>query len=811
MRLTQHLHNAIYDLRYGARMLLKHPGFAFIVVLTLALGIGINTAVFSLVHGILLEPLPYAHAEELVAIGKTNLTKAILVGLQQRLTQTEAATASVNKTFIYSGNGQAVRITGNQISSNMFSLLRVTPKLGRNFDPGDQRPGQSHLVILSYSLWQTKFGGDKNIVGRTIMLNDIGHEIVAVMPSDFAFPTTTSQLWVPAEIDLSNTEEMWDSGYNILGRLRPGASVATARAEFEAVYPQVWKSCPYPLGDWFKKQAGFQSLRDFTVASARTTLLVLLGAVAMILLIACVNVASLLLSRSTSREKEIAVRTALGASRRRITTQLLTESALLGMVSGIVGCGVAYVSLIALKAVLPAYTPRLANASIDLYVLLFSAALSVISSVIFGLAPALQTSKPDIEQTLRANAQSAGVSRGRRKLSAALVVAEISMAVILASSAGLLIKSLWTLSRMHTGFSEDHLLFADITPSDEFCKQHSECVPFYGSLLERAAALPGVKSAAYTAAVPIEWFAYVPLLAQDRPETNSTPYLAWYFPISPGYFKTMEIPLLTGRDFNSSDRKDSAKVAIISKGVAQALWPGENPMGKHVTFADVPAPDGPQWITIIGMVDDVRHYKIKPVGSRGDVKGDIYFPFTQQPPSAMTLVLHASGDMGELTRALPATVAAVDSAVPISHFRTVHEIIANEEAAPRSTMWLFSIFAGLALFLGVIGIYSVLSYSVAQRTREIGIRMAMGASKQQVLAMILGQGGRLVLGGIAVGIAGTLALARVISSLLYGVSPSDPLTLVLVAVVVTAAATLATCIPSLRATRVNPTVCLKYE
>ncbi|HKD80995.1 MAG TPA: ABC transporter permease [Candidatus Angelobacter sp.] len=811
MLLTHHLQNGISDLRYGARTLLKHPGFACIVVLTLALGIGINTAVFSLVHGILLQPLPYAQPEELVAVGKSNLTKAMLVGFQQRLTQTEVATASVNKIFIYSGNGQAVRLAGNEISSNMFSMLRVTPKLGRMFGRDDQAPGQDHFVILSYSLWQTRFGGDPKILGRTIMLNDVGHEVVGVMPFDFEFPAATSQLWVPAEINLSSSEGMWEFGYNIYGRLRPGATMTAAHAEFDAVYPQIWKTCPFPLGDYFVKQAGFQSLRDFGVSSARTTLLMLLGAVAMILLIACVNVASLLLSRSTSREKEIAVRTALGASRSRITTQLLTESVLLGVVAGAVGCGLAYFSLLALKAVLPADTPRLANATIDLSVLLFSAALSVVSSVLFGLAPALQTSKPDIEQTLRANAQSAGVSRGRRKLSAALVVAEISMAVILASGAGLLIKNLWILSHTHTGFSEEHLLFADVTPTDEFCKQHDGCRAFYRSLLDRAEALPGVKSAAYTAVVPMEWFAEVPLVAQDRPETKTTPHIVWYFHISPGYFRTMEIPLLSGRDFNSSDRNNTGRVAIISKSVAEGLWPNESALGKHVTFADVPAPGGPQWATIIGVVNDVRHSKIKLAGFRAQVKGDIYFPYTQQPLSNMTLVLHASGDMGALSSALPGTIAAVDSAVPISHFRTVHEIIANQESAPRSTMWLFSIFAGLALFLGVIGIYSVISYSVAQRTREIGIRMAMGASKEQVLAMILGQGSRLILGGIVAGIAGTLALTRVISSLLYGVSPSDPLTLGLVALVVTAAAILATSIPSLRATRVNPTVCLKYE
>jgi predicted permease len=808
MNPVSHLQNAIADLRYGSRMLIKQRGFAFIVVLTLAIGIGINTAVFSLVHGILLEPLPYEHPEELVMVGKSNFTKAILVGLRNRLTQTEVATVSINKGFTLTANGETVRLTGNEISSNMFSMLRVPPKLGRLFGPNNETPGQDHLVILSYSLWQTRFGGDPNVVGRTIMLNDVGHEIAGVMPQSFAFPTASTQLWVPAEINLSSTENMWEFGYNIMGRLRPGATMEAARAEFNVVFPEVWKTCPFPLSQWFIKWTGFESLRDFTVAGARSTLLILLGAVAMILLIACVNVASLLLSRSTSREKEIAVRTALGASRSRIVVQLLTESVLLGVVSCAVGCGLAYVSLGALKAVLPASTPRLANASIDLQVLLFSIALSIVCSVIFGLAPALQTSKLDVEQTLRANAQSAGVSRGRRKLSASLVVAEISMAVILASSAGLLIKSLWTLSHTRTGFTEDHLLFADITPSDQFCKQHDGCVEFYSSLQDRAAALPGVKSAAYTAYVPMESFPGATIIAENRPEMEKNPHISWYFHISPGYFKTMEIPLLAGRDFNSSDRRDSAQVAIISKEVAQTLWPGENAIGKRIRFADVPSPE---WMTVVGLVDDVRHYKVKPLNTIASIKGDIYFPFTQQPPSSMTLVLHAAGDLTALRSALPATVAEVNGAVPVSHFRSVRNIIAKEEAGPRSNMWLFSIFAGLALFLGLVGIYSVLAYSVAQRTREIGIRMALGARKQQVLTMILRQGGQLIGCGVAVGVAGTLALTRVIASLLHGVSATDPVTLVLVAVVVAAAALMATIIPSFSATRVNPTVCLKYE
>ena len=808
---TMHFENAVADLRYGARTLLKHRGFTFVVVLTLALGIGINTAVFSLVHGILLEPLPYAQSDQLVMVGKSNLTRAILVGLHQQLKQTDVATVSIDKGFTLTGNGQAVRLTGNEISSNMFPMLGATPKLGRMLNVDEQAPGRDRLVILSYGLWQTKFGGDPAIVGRTVILNDVARQVAGVMPQGFAFPSAATQLWIPAEINVSSQTDMWEFGYNIIGRLRPGATMATARAEFDVVFPQVWKTCPFPLAEWFVKQTDFQSLRDFTVSSARTTLLGLLGAVAMILLIACVNVASLLLSRSAGREKEIAVRAALGASRSRIITQLLTESVLLGLIAGAAGCGVAYFSLLALKVVLPMDTPRLANASIDASVLLFSAAISVASSIIFGLAPALQTSSPDIEHTLRATTKSSGISRGRRRLSASLVVAEISMAVILASGAGLLIKNLLVLSHMRTGFSEDQLLFADVTPTDDYCKQHDGCAEFYRTLLDRAENLPGVKASAYTAAVPMESFPGVPLIAQDLPETTTTPHLAWYSHVSPDYFKTMEIPLLSGRDFNSSDRKDTLKVAIISKGTAQSLWPGRSPLGKHLRFADVPESGGPQWATIVGVVADVRHYKTAPPNSLAAVKGDIYFPFTQMPPSTMVMVLHAAGDMSTLRHELPATIASVDSAVPLSHFRTVHEIVAHTESEPRSTMWLFSIFAGLALFLGVVGIYSVLSYSVAQRTPEIGIRMALGASKQQVLLIILQQGTRLILGGIVLGIAGTLALTRLMASLLHGVSPSDPMTLALVAAVVSAAAMSATCIPCLRATRVNPTVCLKYE
>jgi putative ABC transport system permease protein len=811
MRQVSPIENLIQDLRYGLRTLLKYRSFTAVVILTLALGIGMNTAVFSLVHGILLEPLPYDHPDELVRMGKSSLTKGILIGLQQRLKETEAASVALDAGFNLSHDGQAVRLTGNEVSSNLFSVLKAAPLLGRVFHPGDEVPGQDHLVILSYALWQSKFGGDSGIIGRAVALDDVGREVIGVMPRGFSFPSPATLLWVPAKIDLSNPGDLWNFGYNIIGRMRPAATLMTARAEFDTVFPQVFKTCPFPLSDWFWKDAGLGPLKEFTTSDSRTTLLSLLGAVALILLIACVNVASLLLARSTIREREMAIRTALGASRRRIVTQLLTESLLLGAVAGAVGCGLAFFGLMVLKAVLPAETPRLASAGIDGYVLAFSAALSILSGIIFGLAPALQAAKPDIEQALRANAQSAGISNRRKRLSAFLVVAEISMAVILTSGAGLLIKSLWVLSHLRIGFSEDQLLLADLAPSDGFCSKHDGCVEFYHDLVSRAEALPGVKSAALTAVVPLEGLAGVPLTVQGQPDTNISPYLAWYAHVSPAYFQTMSIPLLEGRDFDSSDRQNSPPVAIVSKTLAHMLWHGEDPLGKRLRLSDAHYPNGDQWISVVGVVNDVRHFKVPPANAAATLKGDVYFPFTQLPSSPMSLVLRSQADLGALERALPGTVAAINAEVPVSRVRTIREVVAHSEASPRSTMWLFSIFAGLALFLGAIGIYSVLSYSVAQRTREIGIRMAMGASKRQVLIMILRQGTQLTIAGILVGLAGALALTRLMASLLHGVRPSDPMTLMIVSVVVGVAATIATCIPSLRATFVNPIVALRSE
>jgi predicted permease len=798
--------NILHDIRFAMRTMTKNLGFTFVVVLTLALGIGVNTAIFSLMNGILLQPLPYPQADRLLKIGKTNLANGNLVALRERLQSIDVAAVSVDTGFNLGGNGNSVRLNGNAISSNFFSLLGVMPKLGRTFQSGDEKPGQSHVVILSHEVWQTRFGGDSNIVDRSTTLDDQDYQIVGVMPANFRFSGASGQLWVPVEINPADIPGMWTFKYNIIGRLRPGMNLKAGQAEFRLVFPQVLQAIPFPLPSGFGADFDVAPLQQFSVSGIRTTLLALFGAVVLILMVACVNVANLLLARSAVRQKEMAIRAAMGASRRRIIMQLLIESLVLGLAGGAVGCIFAFLGLANLRLLLPADTPGLARVGIDAQVLGFAAIISIITSTVFGLVPALQASKPNIERTLRSNTQGSGTSGKRTRLSAILVVAEIAMAVVLVSGAGLLIKSMWVLANMSTGFNQEHLLLADITPSNDFCKKSGGCETFYRQVISRAKSLPGVKSAAITNVVPLDKFAGLPLTVEDRPESSNNPYLAWYSQVSPGYLNTMGISLLQGREFADSDNQNGLFVVLVSKSLAQLLWPGENPIGKRLKPVR-----SPNWGTVVGLVDDVRHFKVSPASWTANVKGDVYFSSTQIPPNAMSLVLRTSGDLSTLASELPAAVASISSVVPVSHVRTMDQVISQSVASPRSTMWLFTALAALALGLGTIGIYSVISYAVTQRAREIGIRMAMGANRSDIVRMILNQGILLTICGIVVGLASALALARVMASLLHGVGSSDPIILAIVSLVVAGGAITASYIPSRRATKVSSTLALKYE
>jgi putative ABC transport system permease protein len=811
------LEDLLQDLRFAWRTVVKNPAFAVVIVLTLALGIGANTAIFSLVNTLLLQPPPYAEPERLVGVWDMTFPKGGVLEYQKRLQTIDMGAYTSDTGFNLSGHGEAVRLNGSAISSNLMPLLGVQPKLGRPFKSGDEVPGQSRLAILSYALWQTKFGADPGIIGRTLTIDDSTREVVGVMPPDFRFPTPATDIWVPIEMNTADHNSMWGPFlYVMIGRLRPGADFGRAQAEFKTLLPQVVKTYPWPMGDKYGSWAGFTPLREHAVVDVETTLLLLLGAVLLVLMVACANVANLLMARASVRQREIAIRTALGASRRRIIRQLLTESVFLSLLGGALGCLLAFLTLTVFKAVLPAATAGPAHTAIDARVLGFSTLLSILTGLAFGLAPAWQTSKTEIEPALKANSQSSGKTQGSQRLSSGLVVGEIALAVILVSGAGLLIKSLWLLAQINPGFRADHLLTARVTPTVEFCNKKNACIDYYRELVARLRALPGVKSAAVADSIPLTGLPSVVLAVEDRPEFSiDSPYEAWNFKVSPDYLSTMEIPLLRGRNFTEFDNQTSPGVVLVSRTLAQALWPGQDPIGKRVKPSWQP-----QWRTVVGVVDDVTKYKSLPGKRWSDwadtVKGDIYFPEAQGivvPPMHLAVVVRATGsiDAAALGKQFASTVAGLNPSVPVSEMRTMDEVVSNSVSSSRSVMWLFVTFAGLALLLGAIGIYSLMSYSVSQRTREIGIRMAMGADRKDVLRMVFRQGSLLAAAGVALGAVSAFFLTRLMTSLLYGVRPNDPATFVLVALTVIAAGMLATYVPSNRATRVDPTVALKCE
>jgi putative ABC transport system permease protein len=797
------------DLRFAFRTLVKSPGFAAVVIITLALGIGVNTAIFSLVNGILLRPLPYPEPEQLVNASYTGpLPQGAVIGFQQRSKTMELAAYSLGTGFNLSGDGTAVHINGTETTSNLFSLLGVNPLLGRTFHPGDELPGQDRLAILSYGLWQTRFGGSPTAVGRSITVDDIPREIIGVMSADFTFPAASIQLWIPGRVD---NKSLWaDFRYWMIGRLKPGVSLDSARAEFKANAPQVVAAFPWQMGNNYIPMFNIGLWSHDTAGGVRSTLLILLAAVTLILLVACANVANLLLARSSARQREIAIRSALGASRGRVIRQLLTESTLLALVGGVAGVLLAFFGLDLLKSVLPSYTFRLAEVYIDQYVLGFSVLLSLFTGVFFGVMPAFHATRIDVERSLKEGGQASGQSRNKQRLSSALVAAEVALAVVLVSGAGLMIKSLFVLTRGETGIQRDHLLTADLTPSSSYCQKSNGCKDFYADVLEQVRGTAGVKMAAISDGIPLYYVGRTVLAVEGSSEfTAQQPYPIWEFTVSPDYLPTMGINLLRGRNFDSSDRAGSSKVVLIEKRLADLFWPGQDPLGKRVTLS---------WMrdyrTVVGVVQDVRSYNILPDDYAAKIGGGIYFPASQGLsgfPQELYLIIRTYGDPGSVARELPAVVARVNSTVPVSKIRSMDQIIHLSVAEPRSTMWLFTAFASLALILGLVGIYSVISYSVAQRRREIGIRMAVGAMNWDVVKMILQHGCVLTTMGVLAGVAGSLILSRFMSGFLHGVQPIDPVTLALVSLIVATTSVAATLIPARRATLVNPTIALKYE
>ena len=802
----------LQDLRYGARMLRKNPGFTAIAVLTLALGIGANTAIFSLVNGILLVSLPYSHPEQLVSITGT-YPRGAFVAMREQIRTMDVAAYAEGHDFNLSGQGEPIRLSGTYVSAELFSVLGARAALGRSFLPGEDLAGQDNYVILSHSLWEQLFRRDPTILGRSINLEGVARQVIGVMPSDFRFPSAKTQVWIPLHNDPRSVPDYWAGDFMpIIGRLHPGVTLPQARSEIRLFQSHVGALFPWQMPASWNADVSVIQLQNGMVADVRSRLLMLLGAVGLVLLIACTNVANLTLSRAATREKEIAIRAAMGAERRRIVRQLLTESVLLASLGALLGLLFAAEGLALLKRLLPSDTPRLLDVHLDWRVLLFTTALALLTGIAFGLAPALQSSRADITDSLKSGGRGAALSVSQR-LRSVLVIAEVAFAVLLVIAAGLMIRSFWALSHVNPGFQSEHILTARITPSESFCNDASRCLAFYRSLLDQTRSFSGTSGAALINTLPLDGRVAKRSFDVENfvGQSGEVSPLFWLNIVSPEYLRVMGIPALAGRAFDNSDEQGSP-VAIITAETARRFFPNQSAVGKHLRLLG-----DNDWRTIVGVIPDVRAYDLQ--HSTPDfMRGSAYILYNSSAtlenhrvPAEMTIALRTSLDDSQAAAQLRKSVAALNQEVPVSEIRSMDAVVSEAVSTPASTTSLFVIFAAVALILGVIGIYGVLSYLVSRRTREIGIRLALGAQRRTILWLILREGTKFSLAGIAFGLAGAFALTRILSSELYGVTSSDPLTYLAVALLMAVVTLLACYLPTRRAMRTDPLTALRHE
>jgi putative ABC transport system permease protein len=800
----------LQDLRYGLRVLLQRPGFTLVAVLALALGIGANTAIFSVVHSVVLRPLPYPDAERLVTVWDDNQRQgwhkdvtgySTFSEWQAQSDVFEALAAHRGWGPSLTGAGEPERLLGTLVTPAFFDVLRILPLYGRTFQPEDGQEGQDRIAVLGHGLWQRRFGGDPAVVGQTLRLDDAPVTVVGIMPEGFGFPSRTSELWSvlspPREPDRGNHY------LEVVGRLRPGVGAAQADRALDALTARL-------AGEFPRVYEGFGvnvvPLHEHLVGDVRPALLVLLGAVLFVLLIACANVANLLLARTAGREREIAVRTALGAGRGRIVRQLLTESVLLGLAGGALGLLLALWGGELLVSLAPGGLPRLERLGLNGPVLLFTLGASLLTGILFGLAPALQASRPDLNESLKeAKGIGAGV-RGRRVRSL-LIVAEVALALVLLVGAGLLMQSFARLQEVEAGFDTERLLSFHLSlPSTKY-PEDPQIGAFHRQALERLGALPGVESAAAVMSLPLTGSyssATFSIEGQAQPPDAQSLEVKLNV-VSDGYLGTMGIPLKSGRFFGASDAEGAAPVAVVNETMARLHFPGVDPVGKRFKWGRLDSERYP-WREVVGVVGDVRHKSLEAPSDP-----EVYMPLGQEAIRAAAFVLRTATDPATLAPAVRREVQALDSALPIYGLRTMDELLSGSLAQRRFNLWLLGLFASVALLLAAVGIYGVMSTMVGQRTREIGIRMALGARRADVLRMILGEGVGLVLVGVGIGLAGAIALSRALGSLLYEVSRTDPVTYGAVAVVLVLAAALACYVPARRAMGVDPMQALRYE
>jgi putative ABC transport system permease protein len=809
------------DLRYGARTLIRNPGFAAIAVLTLALGIGANAAIFSVVNAVLLRPLPWHEPDRAVmiwskwtAFDKTWVATGEIVDYRKRSRTLSEIAAWSELSVNLTGDREPERVAAANVSANMFSTLGVNPMIGRTFNAQEDLPQGPRLVVLGFGLWNRRYAADPALVGRTVLINGNAYEVVGIMPPDFVLPTDfhnvePSQLWMPLQMDPASMDH-GSHGLYAVGRLNAHATVQQSAEELHGIAGAMTSEGLYPVQMAFDTVV--LSLTDEVVGTVRRSIWLLFGAVAFLLLIACANVANLLLARAEARQREMAVRAALGAGAARMLRQLFTESTVLSTVSALAGLGLAYAAVRVVAWWNPASIPRVSGVTVDYRVLLFTVLVALMTSVLFSLAPAMRALRIDLTDALKDGGQSASSGGGRQRFRNGLVVVEMALAVVLLVGAGLTLRSLWALQRVPLGFDPSNVLTMRVSLPTASYQTPERVVLFYRQLIARVRQLPGVRVAGAARLLPLgSTIGDFGLLVEGYVPPPGTNAKGDWQIVTDGYLEAMGERVVRGRTIAASDTSDSQLVVLINEEMARRYWAGRDPIGGRVKVGGNGNPQRP-WVTVVGIVADVRHNGITEV-----IKEKFYVPHPQWhratgfPIQSMSLVVKTSTDPLALTGPIRQEIRNLDPNLPVANVRSMNTVVGATLSTPRFTGLLLGTFAVIALALSAIGVYGVLSYLVSRRTREIGIRVAIGAGRAQVLRLVLESGLVLAIAGVGIGIGIALLVSPLMRTLLHEISPSDPMTFVSVGAVLTVVAVLASLVPAWRATRVDPVVALKTE
>ncbi|HEX3473063.1 MAG TPA: ABC transporter permease, partial [Silvibacterium sp.] len=813
------------DVKFALRQLRRSPGFAVTAILTLALGIGANTAIFTLIDSIMLRPLPYPQQERLMRISGTDeqgrpsaadFPKGWIRAWQGHSQSFESISGyASNAESNVTGNDESERVFGTAVTVNTFDTLGIHPAIGSFFSPENAGGGQDLVVVLSYGYWRQRFAGNPGVIGETVRIDGISRRIIGVMPPGVRFPYADTQFLVPIAFKGGDPIDAWkDFGNRAFGRLKDGVSPAAAQAELRRLHTPLLKLFPWTMPDSWEANTDVVPLLDSVVGDTRPRLLLLFGAVGLILLIACANVANLMLARATSREREMAIRGALGASATRIVRQLLVESVILGAMAGAVGLVLAAVSLRALTGLLPADTPRLADIALHWPVFLFASGASVLTGIVFGLVPAIRMASPDLQEGLRSGSRSVAGKASQARISTLLVVGQIGLSVLVITAAGLMLHSLYSLSRVNPGFRTDRIVTAEVALDATACRTQGRCQGFFRELVEKAQGIAGVENMALVDSLPMSsgYDLNYPFDAEGHPRqpTQQAPQGAGRI-VSTGYFDTVGLKLVRGRFLTDSDQLGASRAIVVNQQMAQTLWPNQDPIGKHVEeLADEPTPgllDPNIASVVVGVVSNTHHD-----GLGSDFDNEVYLPMMEKNElPVMTILLRSRTDAAETAAGLRRAVAAIDPLVPVTRVRTMDEVVAASTSDSRSLTLLLLGFGFLAVSVGAVGVYSLIAYTVSWRTREIGIRLALGARRRDVVMMIVRQSFLLALGGSVAGLFVAAVSGRLLKQFLFEVSPLDPLTFLSVPLLMMLLALLAAWVPARRAASIDPMKALRTE